>query len=356
MKRTVYAGLSLTLCLAFTLPVVAQQPAAAAQTPAQLACDAKYRAYYAKQDDMKLFDEFANDATCKDSQYRESGYQLMANKLLSNAKTAADLKGVMDFSVRFGKDIPNATAAGKLYVNRVGMGAAAQTGDADKIVEYGEKVLAQDANDLNALIFLVATIPDKLPSEDAAREKALSRALELAKKLIAMKRVEQVDEKTWMMSVVEPAHATSGFVYLQRAAYADSAAEYEQALKINPKDQMSWYRLGLDEYNITLAAQKPFLGSVEDLNATIKAVNAITVAGPDRDAAMAKKDEAQAKKDAAEKDVTAKRDKAIDSLAAAVALGGPVADAAHKNLDPLWKSFHNNTLDGLNEFVEKHKQ
>src|SRR5438132_1601796 len=112
MKKIVYAGLSMTLCLSFALPVLAQQPAAA-PTPVTLACNAKYGAYYAKQEDMALFNTFVTDATCKDSPYLEGAYQIMSQKLVA----ASNWKGTIDFVARFSKDMPAASKEGKIYVN-----------------------------------------------------------------------------------------------------------------------------------------------------------------------------------------------------------------------------------------------
>ena len=338
MKKIVYAGLSISLCLSFALPVLAQQPAAA-PTPAQLACNSKYGAYYAKQDDMALLNAFVGDATCKDSTYLEGAYQIMSQKLVA----ASNWKGAMDFAARFDKEMPNATAAGKGYVFGQGMTAAAQAGDADKIIEFGEKVLAVKSDDLNAIMFVSNTIPEKLPTDAALKDKALARAMELANKLIAMPRIQQVDEKTWQTSVVGPAHAVVGFVYLQKLQYADSATDYDQAVKINPKDQMSWYRYGLDEYYLAGAAQKLIQPAYDELN---KPEN--RELGPARDALVAKRDEV-------EKDFADKRVKAMDVLGTAVAQGGEIGKAAKTNLDTLWKSAHDGALDGLDDFVAKHK-
>lgn len=138
-----------------------------------------------------------------------------------------------------------------------------------------------------------------------------------------------------------PAHAVLGFVALQRMQYEGASTEFVQAVKINPKDQMSWFRDGTARVFIASAAQKPIPGLFAE-------ANAITVAGPEREAA-------DQKRDAAVKEYTEKRDAAMEPLATAAAMGGPVGDAAKKQLESLWKPAHNDTLEGMDEYIAKHK-
>jgi len=335
MKNIGYAGLSILLSLAFATPGMSQQPSAA-----ETACNGKYTKYYGAQSDAAAFTAFVDDPTCKDSMYREGAFQLMAKSLVETMKW----KPAMDLSDKMAKEFPNASATGKYYVYSQGLTGAGQVGDLDKMIEHGERVLTIKADDLNAMLIVATAIPDKLSSDAAAKdkEKLLDRAEELAKKLIAATKPAPVDEKTWQLSVIGPAHGVIGFVQLQRNKFDDAEAEYDQAVKINPKDQMSWYRYGLAATKIAIAAQTQIQPAYDEVNNN-------RTPGPERDAAIAKRD-------AIEKDFTEKRTKAIEIFTSAVALpDANIAKAARTSLESLWAAANDKKLDGLDDAIAKRK-
>jgi tetratricopeptide (TPR) repeat protein len=333
MKILGNACLSAALSIAVVLPGLAQQP-----SPAETACNAKYGKYYAAQSDMKLFDDFVNDATCKDSKYRNDAFTVMRTSLM----TAKNWKGVVDLTSRYEKEITDATKESKVYSLSQGMTAAAQAGDAAKVIEFGDKIIAVDPENLNALLIVATTIPQNLPTDPAAMDKALSKAMDYAKKLTSMMRLAQIDEKVWQTQVQGPAHGVIGFGLLQKAQYEEAEKEFDQTVKINPKDQLAWYRYGLAATKLTVAAQAAIGPAYEEVNKNL-------TPGPERDAAVAKRD-------AVVKDVEDKGDKAIDILISAVALpDANIANAARATLESLYKPKHNNTTEGLSELIEKRK-
>jgi tetratricopeptide (TPR) repeat protein len=333
MKRLGCAGLSTVLCLSFALPGLAQQP-----SPVEVACNAKYGKFYADQKSMPLFDEFVGDATCKDNQYRSGAFSLMNTSL----NTAKNWKGVMDLAIRFEKDIPNAPVPSKLFFLNQAMGAAAQAGDPVKVIEFGEKVLELDPANINALLILSTTISLNLPSEPAAMEKALAKAMDYAKRLLASAKPPALDDKTWQTVAMAPAHGVIGFVYLNKAQYEEAEAELDQTVKINPKDQLAWYRYGLAATKRTIAAQNLIKPAYDKVNLN-------TTLGPERDAAVAERN-------AIEKDFEDKRDKAIDILISAVALpDANIAKAARVTLESLYNPLHNNTNEGLDDKIAARK-
>lgn len=333
MKKIGYAGLSMVLSLAFALPVLSQQPPAA-----QAACDGKYRSYYGAQGDMKLFDDFINDPACKDSKYRNDAFTVMRTSLI----TAKNWKGVMDLANRYEKEVPDATKESKIYSMSQGMSAAGQAGDVAKLIEFGDRVIALDPENVNALLIVSTTISLNPPSDAAAMDKALAKALDYAKKLVSMARPTQIAENTWRTAALGPAHGVIGFVYLQKAQYEEAEAEFDQTVKINPKDQLAWYRYGLAATKITIAAQGLIAPAYDEVNKN-------TTLGPERDAAVAKRD-------AVEKDFEEKRDKAIEILISAVALpDANITKAARVTLESLYNPKHNNTNAGLDELIEKRK-
>ena len=70
---------------------------------------------------------------------------------------------------------------------------------------------------------------------------------------------------------------------------------------------------------------------------------------------MVSLDELAATRSALDADFRAKRDLAIDSFARAVAIAGPVKDAARAQLDRLWKQKNDNSVDGLEAFIAAKK-
>ena len=63
--------------------------------------------------------------------------------------------------------------------------AAQNANNLEKIISYGDKVLAIDPNDLNAMITLSSVIPRRLPTDDAGKKAALDKADDLATKALA---------------------------------------------------------------------------------------------------------------------------------------------------------------------------
>ena len=333
MKRLGYAGLSTVLCLSFALPGLAQQP-----SPVELACNAKYGKYYADQKSMPLFDEFVNDATCKENQYRSGAFSLMNTSM----NAAKNWKGVMELAIRFEKDIPNAPVQSKLFFLNQAMSAAAQANDPIKVMEFGDKVLELDPTYINALLIVSTTIALNMPTEPAAIEKALAKAMDYAKKLLASTRPPSLEDKMWQAAAIAPAHGVIGFVYLQKAQYEEAEAEFDQTVKINPKDQVAWYRYGLAATKRTVAAQNLIKPAYDKVNLN-------TTLGPERDAAVAERN-------AIEKDFEEKRDKAIDILISAVALPDPnISKAARTTLESLYNPLHNNTNEGLDDKIAARK-
>src|SRR5436190_10349898 len=152
MRKLRYAGYSAIICLASALPVMAQAK--------EDSCNAKVRASMAAPEDMKLFNDFMNDPACKDSMYREAVFSTTFQKFLAGQKW----KDVYELVGRYEKEVPTKTEQTKKFVIANGLTAASQLGDMDKILESGDKVLALDPNDINALVIVSNTLPEKYPA------------------------------------------------------------------------------------------------------------------------------------------------------------------------------------------------
>src|SRR5262245_64418824 len=80
--------------------------------------------------------------------------------------------------------LPNADNKLKAYAFANAMIASQNTNNIDKVITYGEKVLAITPDDLNTMITLSAVIPAKLPADAAAKTAALDKARDLATKAL----------------------------------------------------------------------------------------------------------------------------------------------------------------------------
>src|SRR4029079_11531090 len=80
---------------------------------------------------------------------------------------------------------PKADARMKGFALGNAMVAAQQANVFEKIVEYGDKLLSVDPNDLNAMITLSSMIPERLPADEAAKKASLEKANTLATKAMA---------------------------------------------------------------------------------------------------------------------------------------------------------------------------
>jgi len=127
----------------------------------------------------------------------------------------------------------------------------------DKVVSYGEKVLAIEPNDLNTLLVLSGAIPAKLPTDDAGKKAALDKTADLANKALAgiQGMLPKADPalKAQLEQAEGSVHATLGLVAYNRTDYPKSIQEYELALQKTPKDEVAHYYLAL--IHQTLAAQ-----------------------------------------------------------------------------------------------------
>ena len=197
-------------------------------------------------------------------------------------------------------------------------------------------------------------ITERLPTDPGAKKAALDKSSNLATKSLA--GVQQIfsqpkpasltdaqwnQEKSNLESQI---HSTLGYVALNRLEYPKAIEEYDIAIKSAPKDAVSHFRLGLAyEYQAADASK----ALVEAIDAENKAKTA--------KAEQSLLDELVAKRQAMEEDARTKRDKAIDELVSAVAIGGVVAQPARTELEKLYKVKNNDSLEGLDQLIAQKK-
>ena len=343
MKRTGYLGISLLLILALGVPAFSQQ----APQP-QAKSQAEYNAYKTLYDEQnaakkaELGEKFLTD-------YKESDFtgntHTMTIGAYSRAQNWAKVMEAADRAVAF----PKADQRLKTFALENAMVAAQQTNNFDKILEYGDKLLATDPNNLNAMITLSSMIPERLPMDEAAKKAALDKANGLANKamggvntLFSQPKPAQITDAQWAQEKANlegNLHATLGFIALNSRDYPKAVEHYESALKSIPKDGVAHFRLGLAYQFLTSDASKKLLD-------TIKTLNDAKTARADQ----VQIDELDAQRQGVQQDLEEKRDKAIDQLATAVAIGGVVAQPAR---DALTKLYQSKTPDGSTAGLEE---
>ena len=351
MRRTGYLGTALLLIVALGVPAFSQAPAAAAPAPKTPAEYNAYKALYDEQNPQKkaeLGEKFLIDF--KDSDFIANTYRMLV-AAYSRAQNWAKVMEATDRAVAF----PKADALTKTFAFENAMVAAQQSNNFEKIVEYGDKLLVADPTNLNAMITLSSMLPERLPMDEAARKAALDKAQGLAMKamggvqqVFGQPKPAQITDAQWTQEKANlegGLHATMGFIALNNRDYPKAIEHYETGLKSIPKDGVAHFRLGLAYQFLTSEASKLLVESIQAENQA-KAARAeqFTI------------DELVAKRQGVEVDLNEKRDKAINELATAVAIGGVVAAPAREALTKLYQSkTPDGSTAGLDELIAQKK-
>ena len=170
MNRSAYVGLALIATLLLVTPAQAQQAKSKAEYDA-------YKAMYDEQEPQRkarLAEAFLNDYG--DSDFIPAAFQLLTNAYVS----ARNWRKVVETAEQFAQQARDAAPTQKTYVYQRAMAAAEQMRNSAKVIEYGEKVLEVDRNNLGTLLTLSRIITDNLPADESAREASLGRAFQLA--------------------------------------------------------------------------------------------------------------------------------------------------------------------------------
>jgi tetratricopeptide (TPR) repeat protein len=138
---------------------------------------------------------------------------------------------------------------GKLYYYQNLMNSYQQLNDPAKTIEYGEKALAMDAQNLAALLTVSNTMAERPPADERAKEAHFKRAEDLGKK--AESGVTNlINGAGAQMTAAQKAglqagvHQTLGAVYLGQKKYNDAQKSLLTALTFE-KDAVTYLRLGL---------------------------------------------------------------------------------------------------------------
>src|SRR5215471_3660451 len=347
MRRTGYLGISLLLVLALAATALPSFGQAAPAKGPQAKTQAEYNAYTAlyneknPQKKAELGEKFLTD-------FKESWFIGNTHTMIIGAYTGAqNWAKVIDAADRAAA-FPGADNKLKAFAYANAMVASQNLNQIDKVISYGDKVLAIDPNDLNTMITLSAVIPAKLPADEAGKKASLDKAEGLAKKALGgiepLLAKADAAQKPQIVQIQSQLHSTLGLIAYDRLDYPKSIEEYDQAVKSNPKDDVAHFYMGADYQALSAQASRTYQDAV-------KAENDAKQAKADQPTI----DELAAKRQGLENDVREKRDKSIDEYATAAAISGVVSQDAKSALQKLWQA-KNDNLNGLDAFIAQKKQ
>jgi tetratricopeptide (TPR) repeat protein len=347
MRRTGYLGISLLLVFALAAAALPGFGQAAQAKQPQAKTQAEYTAYKALYDEQnpqkkaELGEKFLTD-------FKESDFIANTYTMIIGAYTRAqNWAKVVDAAERAAAS-PVADNNLKAFAYGNAMIAEQNQNQIEKVLAYGDKVLAIAPNDLNTMITLSAAIPAKLPADEAGKKTALDKAEGLARQALSgiqpLLAQAPAAQKAQIAQIESQLHGTLGLIAYDRPDYTKSIEEYQAALKGNSKDDVAHFYLGADYQALTAQASKAYQDA-------IKAENDAKTAKADQPTI----DELAAKRQGLENDVRDKRDKAIEEYAIAAAIGGVVAQDAKNALQKLWQN-KNDNLNGMDEFIAQKKQ
>ena len=342
MRKSGYPTISLFLLLVVAFPALPAFGQAAQGRAPQTRSLPEFNAYNAcfKETDFAkkavLCQTFVDGF--KDSDFVVSGFRLIIQSYFQTQSW----KMLMDAADR-AAGLPSADDSLKDYAYERAMVAAQNTNDLDKCISYGDKVLAIEPDNFNALYTVSTVIPQKT-SEDIAQ---LERAAAMARKALTM-AASMMDkaapqEKPQLVLIDGTLHGTLGLVSYHEKDYKKSIQEYQAAVKDNVKDDASHFFMAYDYINLMLQLSQEY-------QSAFKAENDAKTAKADQPTV----DELAAKRADFGDEILKYRDTVIDELAIAVAIMGPYAGQARTELTKQWTA-KNNSTTGLDEFVNQKK-
>jgi tetratricopeptide (TPR) repeat protein len=309
MRRTAYSVIaSLLVVGALAIPGKAQQ----------INDRVEYDAYVAvinEKDLLKksaLAEKFLVDY--KESAAKKETYWIL---ILSYAEIPNWAKA-MELAEKLPALAPGFDAAQKNQVLLIGMNAAMQLRNTPRIIEWSEKVLAANPNQIDALRNLSYLWSTSLPTEEAAKQAQMAKVLEINKRALAQPKPAGVTDATWTPIQVH-LHRTSCMMLLNQKKNAEAIVECQEALKLNKKDGDSYHLIGLAMISDLNDKLKKYRSSVDKLN-------------ENRTADQVTRDELTAEKEGAFEAATKKKDEVVLTFAKAVVAGGGYAAQARTKL------------------------
>lgn len=241
-----------------------------------------------------------------------------------------DTGKIVPFAEEYKKAPPSPDAAAKTKIYSQAALVAYSGGNIEKAADFGEAAIEADPNHFQTLSFMAQ-----------AQLRTPEKAFDYAQRALALKKPENIAPDAYNKTVAK-LHGLVALPMFAQRKYADAREHLEFMLKDNPKNQEAQFRHGFASVNLMGEAVK----TAQDANtAMLKAAAASNKA--DQDAAMAKQESAQ-------KQALELRDAALDSLAKAVAIGGPYTEQAKPLFDSLYQN-KNKSMEGADKLIADKK-
>ena len=273
------------------------------------------------------------------AEYPESEAAPIAYQILvATHFSARNWPRVIDVTERFDAAFPDSTAETRSFIYRRAMAAAQQTTDSERLIRYGEKILTVDRNDLGALLTLPPVILDNLPAFGGGRERGLARSFELANRARLGAQATyprpgtDPQANTQRVQVFTSIHMSLGTVHFLREDYARAIQEYETVLSFDRQHPLAYLQIGLSHQFQAARSSRLLQETAGD--------------------SLTEADDLPPEVSALEQEVLASSELAMDSLAKAVSLGGQAATQARVELERLYRNRNEDSLDGLDAFIE----
>lgn len=318
MNRIGRIATSLVLALIFALPAFPQGGENAAWQAIEDQRDFRRKA--------ELIESFIKN-------YSSSGHRPDADFILLDFYAQnKDYQKILQMAEEYRQRPVSADPAVKGKYFYTAMVAAARLTDVKRTVEYGELALESEPNNFPVLSFFAA---QNLPNPP--------KALEHAQKAITLPKPATLTDAEYTASIGRM-HSKLAEPLLAEGKLMAAREHLEAALRANPKDQAIQYRVGFINVNLMGNAAK----TAQDANDAYFKAMAATPA----DTKLA--DQAKAVMETASKTALELRDVAMESLARAVAIGGPATAQAKQLFDTLYQN-KNKSLEGADAFVAQKK-
>ena len=241
-----------------------------------------------------------------------------------------DNSKILSFAEEYKKAPPSPDAAAKVKIYSQALLAAITSNNVAKAAEFGTASIEANPNHFQSLYIMAAA---GLPNPE--------KAMEYAQRAIAAPKPDTLAPDTYNKNMAR-LHGVVALPLFVQKKFADARDHLEFVLKADPKNQEAQYRHGFASVNLMGEAVK----AAQDANtAMMKAAAAQNTA--ETDAAMAKQESAQ-------KQALELRDAALDSLAKAVAIGGPYTEQAKPLFDQLYQN-KNKSMDGADQLIAQKK-
>jgi tetratricopeptide (TPR) repeat protein len=255
-----------------------------------------YVTFYQEKDPMKKLEmgnKFLTGFATSD--FRPNVMLLMIQGLQGTGQA----KTIVDLGERFLIEFPEHPS--KAFVFQALMVATQELNNLNKTVEYGERLLQADPNNLSAIYTICFILSERnLSSDEEGRKKELSRATEVVHQGLKMPKPTQLSEERWAQYQAA-LHSSFGLINLNNREYAQAQAEYGKAIAVIKNDPILFFRSGLafsydkkyDEAIDALSKSVYLKGITEtqaktELERVYRIKNGITTTGPELQAAIQK--------------------------------------------------------------------